>query len=34
VIVGQKTYFGYDGGFALMQDIFNDAAAKGMGTVN
>jgi nitrogenase molybdenum-iron protein beta chain len=34
VIVGQKTYFGYDGGLALMQDIFNDAAAKGMGTVN
>jgi len=33
-IVGLKTYFGYDGGLALLADIFNDAAEKGMGTVN
>jgi nitrogenase molybdenum-iron protein beta chain len=33
-IVGLKNYFGYDGGFALLSDIYNDAAEKGMGTVN
>jgi nitrogenase molybdenum-iron protein beta chain len=33
-IVGMKNYFGYDGGFSLLSDIYNDAAEKGMGTVN
>jgi nitrogenase molybdenum-iron protein beta chain len=33
-IVGLKHYFGYDGGFALLSAIYNDAAEKGMGTVN
>jgi len=32
-MVGQKTYFGFDGAIDLIADLYNDVATKGLGTV-